>query len=232
MKIISTVFLFAVLMSAQAQKISVNLEDHRSENADLVLFAYGSDNPVKIGTIDVKGNLVADLSKVQLSVLTEDIKEMFTTELRNVFSFNCAGSDDFGKQGSVNSVRGGNIAIWANNEWAGSFFLVSDPELKPWLEDPGYNSAIKGFFWEIVYVDADVSLNFNCSEGVYYMEDSSVEVLYTFNLNLKKGFNWVEYSIEDVFITDPDVRASFPSKVRVSNLQDPGRMKWMANYSF
>lgn len=231
MKIISTVFLFAVIMSAQAQKISVVLEDHRSQNADLVLFAYGSDNPVKIGTIDAKGNLVADISKAQIPVLTQDIKEMFTSELRNVFSFTCAGSDDFGKQGSVNSVKGGNIAFWADNEWAGSFFLVSDPELKPWLEDPGYNSAIKGVFWEIVYVEADVSLNFNCSDEIY-MEDSNVEVLYSFNLNLKKGFNWVEYSIEDVFVTDPDVRASFPSKVRVTNLQDPGKMKWMANYFF
>jgi hypothetical protein len=135
------------------------------------------------------------------------------------------------RQGGVPSARGGNVALLVNNERTGSFFLVSDKELKAWLEDPGYNSAVRGLFWDIIYVDADVSINLNCSNGIH-LEDGIAEVSYEYNLELKKGFNWVEYSIEDIHVTDPEIMASFPLKVRISNLSDQEKMKWMAEYFF
>lgn len=231
MRIITTFLLLAVLASSQAQEISRTLENYNYKNADLVIFAYGSDNPVKIGTVDAKGNLKTDLSKVQMPELNTDTKDLFTSELWTSFSFTCGNSNDFGPERAVPALKGGNVALWANNEWTASFFLVSDPELKSWLEDPGYNSAIKAVFWEITYVEKDVSINMVCTNELQ-MEDSTVELTYTYDLNLKKGFNWVEYTIEDVYVTNPEVMASFPSKVRISNLQDPKRMMWLANYFF
>lgn len=231
MRLITTLLLIATLTSVHAQHISRSLDDHKSPAADLVIFAFGSDNPVKIGTVDATGNLRSDLSQVQLPEMTADTREMFMSELRNVFHFGCGDSNDFGHQGVVPSVRSGNVALLVNNEWTGSFFLVSDQELKSWLEDPGYNSAVRGLFWDIVYVDANVSINMNCRNEIH-LEDGIAEVSYAYNLDLKKGFNWVEYSIEDIHVMDPEIMASFPSKVRISNLSDQDKMKWMAVYFF
>ena len=231
MRLIITLLLTATLTSAGAQQIIRSLDAHKSPAADLVLFAFGSDNPVKIGTVDANGNLSTDLSLVQLPEMAAGTREMFISELRNVFHFSCGNSNDFGQQGGVPSVRGGNVALLVNNEWTGSFFLVSDKELKAWLEDPGYNSAVRGLFWDIIYADADVSINLNCSNGIH-LEDGIAEVSYEYDLELKKGFNWVEYSIEDIHVTDPEIMASFPSKVRISNMSDQDKMKWMAEYFF
>jgi hypothetical protein len=231
MKLITTLFLLAVLTSTHAQKISRSLQDHNNQEADLVIFAYGSDNPVKIGTVDVQGNLLTDLSTVQMPELTAEIRELFTSQLWLVFAFGCGNGDVFGLQGTVPAVRGGNVALMADNEWTGSFFIVSDQELKPWMADPGYNSAVRGQFWDIIYVDADVSINITCQNEIH-LETGIAEASYTYDLDLRRGFNWVEYSIEDIHVTDPEVMASFPSKVKISNMTDQGKMKWMADYFF
>lgn len=232
MRILSIIFILALLSPAlQAQKISRTLENHNSKTADLVLFGTGMDTPLKLGSIDAKGNLSADLSDIQMSAITDEIKDMYFTELRNVFRFGCGGPDDFGKQGNIPALRGGNIALWDGNEWTGSIFLVSDTALKPWLEDEGYNPAIKATFWDIVYAGEDVKLNLNCNNEIG-LESGNVEVSYTYSLDLKKGFNWLEYTIEEVYNTNPEETASFPSKVKISNLSNPERMKWMANYFF
>lgn len=230
-----TVLIICVLTllspALQAQKISRTLENHHSKTADLVLFDTGMDNPLKLGIVDAKGNLSADLSDIQMPAITDELKEMYFTELRDVFMFGCGGGDDFGPQGNIPAFRGGNIALLTNNEWAGSLFLVSDPALKPWLEDGGYNSAVKATFWEIIYVEKDVHLDLNCTNETG-LESGSVEVSYSYSLDLKKGFNWVEYSIEQVYDTNPEERASFPSIVTISNLKNPEKMQWLANYFF
>lgn len=232
MKIFNAFLFWAMLASSMhAQEISQTLKNHNSKVGNLVIFAFGMDNPVKIGTVDAKGKFSVNPEEIQIPDLTEEEKDMYFTELRNVFKFACGGRDDFGQEGNIPAIKGGNIALWAGNEWAGSFFLVSDPVLKPWLEDEGYNSAIKATFWDIIYVEEDAKLEMNCTNEIG-MENGNIEVGYIFDLNLKKGFNWVEYSIEEVYMTNPEERASFPSKVRISNISDPERMQWMVNYFF
>ncbi len=232
MKIFTSILLLTSLTFAlQAQKISHKLDNYDSKEADLVIFSLGMENPVKLGAIDADGNLLANPEQIQLSEFSFELKEMYISELRSVFRFGCGGRDDFGQQGSIPALRGGNIALWIANEWAGSFFLVSDTALKLWLEDEAYNSAVVASYWDIIYVGEDLKLDLSCTNEIG-LESGNVEVSYIYNLNLKKGFNWIEYSIEEVYVTNPEEIASFPSKVRVSNISDPGKIKWMVNYFF
>lgn len=227
----SILLLVSLAFTLHAQKINHRLENYNSKEADLVIFALGMENPVKLGTIDVKGNLSADISTVKMPELSGELKEMYVSELRNVFRFGCGGRDDFDPQGNIPAISGGNIAIWIDNEWTGSFFLVSDTALKPWLEDEGYNSAVKASFYDIIYVAEDVRLDLSCTNEIG-LESGNVEVIYIYDLVLKKGFNWVEYSIEDLHFTKPEEKATFPSRVKITNLQNPDKMKWLANYFF
>ena len=108
--------------------------------------------------------------------------------------------------------------------------MVSDEGLRPWMEDPGYINAVKGSFYEVMYVEEDVAINMTCVSSVYVDENQQVESHYRFDVELKKGFNWVEYAIEEIHETDPNVRASFPSKVTVSNMKDSSKVLWIGSY--
>lgn len=228
MKTTLTIAFLVILNSLYAQKIERSLSNYKLKEAEVVLFTFGMDNPVKIGKVDKKGNLSVDLSEVQMPDLPSEDKGMFMSDLRFAFEVSCG---DFGSKGEIPAIRGGHISLWAKNDNSGVFFLVSDENLKPWLEDEGYNNAIAASFYQIIYVAEDVSLDFNC-KTTNFENEKEIEVNYSFDIELKKGWNWVQYAIEEVYKTDPEVRASFPSRIRITNLQDPEKMKWIAKYFY
>ncbi len=231
MKTTLTFAFLVVLSSLYAQKIERSLSNYKLKEAEVVLFTFGMDNPVKIGKVDKKGKLSVDLSEIQMPDLSSEDKDMFLSDLSFAFAVSCGGWEDFGSKGEIPAVKGGNISLWANDEYSGVFFLVSDEKLKPWLEDEGYNNAIAASFYQIIYVAEDVSLDFNC-KTTNFENEKEIEVNYSFDIELKKGWNWVQYAIEEVYKTDPAVRASFPSRIKITNLQDPEMMKWIAKYFF
>jgi hypothetical protein len=232
MKSIFTLSLLLFFVSLQAQTFERTLPKYKLKDADLVLFSFGMDKPVLIGKVDKKGNLSVDISEAKLPELTSEEKSMFFGDLRFVFSVSCGDWEAFGSKGEIPAQKGGYISISAKNEYSGVIFLVSDEALIPWLEDEGYNNAVTGSFYGIIYVAEDVSLDLSCKTNNFADEEKEVEVHYTFDIDLKKGFNWVQYTIEEVYETDPNIRASFPSKMKISNLQDPGQVKWIPKYFF
>jgi hypothetical protein len=231
MKTLLTLILILTISSVQAQQITRTLEDYGLKRADLVLFAFGMEKPLKIGEVDDKGKLSVNLADVMIPRLTGEDREMYMSELGRVFSLSCGDAGDFGQKAGIAAAKGGHVALWANNEWSASFFLVSDKKLKPWLEDEGYNAAVKASYFDIIYVEEDVNLNLKC-KNEYYLESGTVEVQYTYELELKKGLNWVEYIIEDIYPSKPDEKAPFPSKVRITNPRNSDSMIWVGNYFY
>jgi hypothetical protein len=155
---------------------------------------------------------------------------MYVGELNYNFFFSCNERLAFGENFDKPAARQDYVRLIKNGEWAGTVFLVSDERLRAWIEDSGYNNAIKGSIYEVIYVEDDISLQMTCTSSVYADDDTEVETEYSFDLELKKGFNWLEYSIIEVYETDPDIRASFPSKVAIRNLKDPSKMLWIGKY--
>jgi hypothetical protein len=231
MKTLITFILLLAMSSVQAQQITRILDNYSLKKADLVLFAFGMERPLKIGEVDDKGKFSINLAEVNIPKLAGEDREMYMSELGRVFSLSCGDARDFGQKAVIPAVKGGYVALWANNEWSASFFLVSDKKLKPWIEDEGYNAAIKASYFEIIYVEEDVSLNLKC-KNEYYLESGTVAVQYTYDLNLKKGLNWVEYNIEEIYPSRSEEKAPFPSKVRITNLKDPDSMIWVGNYFY
>ena len=197
---------------------------------DLVLMLFGMDFPISIGTVDKKGQFKANLDNLEIDQIPEENRSMSTGPLYFNFYFNCNSSDAFGENAEKLAARQDFVRLTKNGDWAGTVFLVSDEGLRPWIEDSGYNNAIKGSFYEVMYSGEDISLKMTCNSSVYAADNEEVETEYNFDIDLKKGFNWVEYSIEEVFETDPNIRASFPSKVNIINLKDPSKMQWIGIY--
>ncbi len=214
---------------AFAQEITGNIKNHEKSDMDLVLMLFGMDYPISIGTVNKKGQFTANLENASLDNIPKENLAMSSGELYFNFYFKCA-RDAFGDNYNKMAASQDFVRLTKNGDWAGTVFLVSDEGLRPWIEDSGYNNAIKGSFYEVMYVEEDLSLNMTCTSSVYASDNEEVETEYIFDIQLKKGFNWVEYTINEVYETDPNIRASFPSKVTISNMKDPSKMLWVGTY--
>lgn len=230
MKALLTLCFMCAFFWANAQEITGTVKNHEKADMDLVLMLFGMDYPISIGSVDKKGKFTANLESVSLANISEENKSMSIGPLYFNFYFNCNNADAFGENTEKSAARQDFVRMTKDGQWSGTVFLVSDEGLKPWIEDSGYNNAILGSFYEVMYVEEDVTLKMACISNVYVSDDQEVEAKYTFDIELKKGFNWVEYTIHEVFETDPNIRASFPTKVSISNLKDPSKMLWVGSY--
>jgi hypothetical protein len=231
MRLSLTLLLLVILISAQAQIISGKIEGHNKGEMDIVLTMFGFDKLVKIGTLGSGGEFEIDLSSNPAETLSKEDFDMFISKLSYEFQYGCGNPDDF-PEGEAQIARdAGFIALWANDTWAGSLIPVSDPNLKPWMEDNGYNDAVQASFYKVLLLTQDVELQKKCTNFDYY-NDKDIEINIEFDLHLKKGLNLVQYKLESIYKTDPDIRASFPTKVKMTEAGENPEIIWMATYFY
>ncbi len=229
MKILLTLILLVTFISARAQKFSGKIEGHNKGEMDIVLTMFGFEKLVKIGTLSAIGDFEIDLSSDPTGMLTAEDREFYIDRLVYGFQYVCGNPDDF-PEGEPKIARdAGFIALWANNQWEGSLFPVTDEKLRLWMEDDGYNDAVEASFYKVLLVTEDVELRKQCNNSNYY-DDKNVEVNLDYDIRLKKGLNLVEYQLQSVYKTDPEIRASFPDKVKITNAGENPPIIWMASY--
>lgn len=193
----------------------------------LALFTLGADYAMEIGSVSAGGEFSIDLAKADLPEAM-DVNDMavFFGDLNQAFD-GPFSRDDFGLVADIMALKNPYIALMASkSRWAGTIFPVSSEELKNWMEDSGYNDAVPGSYLNIVFLEEPVSLDFPLTPTMPY-EGEEIPVHYQFKLNLEPGFNWVQYDIEEIYETDPKIRASFPSKITIRNLEDPSQFRWI-----
>lgn len=230
MKLALILCLICFVFCANAQEITGKIQNHKKTEMDMVLMLFGMDNPISIGTVDKKGQFKANLSNLTIDQIPDENRSMSMGDLYFNFYFNCNDRGAFGENFDKLAARQDFVRLTTKGNWAGTVFLVSDEKLIPWIEDDGYNNAVNGSFYEIMYVEEDMTINMTCNSSVYAADNEEVPTEYIFDIELIKGFNWVEYNINEVYKTDPNIRASFPSKVTISNLKDPSKMRWIGTY--
>lgn len=229
MKHLMTLLLAFVAVWSQAQQFSGKISDFVLETADVVIFPFGMDFPVKIGTVDKQGNVNMNMDAADLSQIPADTKDLFLGRVAENFFANCDNPDALQIPDGIKALKCGMPALWCNNQWAGSFYLVSDEKLQPWIEDRYYMEPVKASFYEILYVDHDLSLTSSCTT-TYNLSTGNVESVNNFNLKLKKGFNLIQYKIDEIHKTDPNETSSLPTKIQITNPQDDKEIKWMVKY--
>lgn len=228
MKKLLVAFCLLNYLWGNTQEITGKVENHEKAEMDIAIMAFGMDNPIIVGKVDKKANFSVNVEMVTVSESLGSDDNMMP--LYFSFYFKCMDSNKFGLYKEKPAKREDYLRLVFKNQWAGTLFLVSDPALIPWLEDEGYNNAVVGSFYEVLYLKEDLTLDFTCENQVYADENTTAEVDYVFDIELKKGFNWIQYDIEEVYETNPDIRASFPSKVRIRNMEDTAKMKWIGKY--
>lgn len=210
--------------------VSGIIEGYKNRSAmKLVSFSMGMDNPVILGSVEKGGAFSLDLAALQLPEVTQEDKDMFVGQLYHAFE-GPFFSNDFGDLGEIRAMNAGYLGIIdAGNQWAGSVFPVTNEEIRNWMEDPGYNNAVLGSWLELIYVEEAAGINVSHVRMMPYNEEE-IPVEYHFDLELVPGFNWVQYDIEEVYVTDPNIKAEFPTKVAIQNLVDPSQFRWIGKF--
>ena len=89
---------------------------------------------------------------------------------------------------------------------------------------------------QMVANDLKYALYFNClgqEEGLYpeIMAGDVVEATYDYQLELEAGLNFIAYSIEEIYETNPKVTSFKPSRVTVKNIREGlDGIQWFAKY--
>lgn len=229
--LLSAVLLLCTVFSVQAQKFNGTIENHDRGEMDIVLTMFGFDRLVKIGTLQTNGSFQIDLSVDALGILTDEERMYNIDNLSFAFQYGCGNPDDFpeGKQKIARDA--GFIALWQDNTWAGTLFQVSNEDLQLWMDDNGYNDAVVGSFYKVLVATEAVELQKKCINFDYY-DEKDIEIAIEFDIKLNKGLNLVEYQLETIYKTDPNIRASFPTKVKITNPNDNPLIIWKAKYFY
>ncbi len=181
-----------------------------------VLTMFGFDKLVKIGKLNASGDFEINLTANPAENLSKEDFDMFISPLSYGFQFGCANPDDFPEGEPKIACDAGFVALWANDTWSGTLFPVSDKMLQPWMDDNGYNNAVEASFYKVLLLTEDVDLLKKCNNFDFY-NDKDIEVGIEYDLKLKKGLNLVQYQLGSIYKTDPNVRASFPTKIKMTN---------------
>ncbi|PKP27032.1 MAG: hypothetical protein CVU03_00335 [Bacteroidetes bacterium HGW-Bacteroidetes-2] len=231
MKTALVIIFILAINTTYAQKFSGTLENHSKGEMDIVLTLFGFDKLVKIGELKADGNFEIDLSKNPAENLTKEDQEMFISNLSYGFQYGCGDPNDFPEGEAKIASDAGFIALWQNNTWAGSLFPVSDEKLQLWLDDNSYNDAVQGSFYKVLLLTQAVELQKKCTNFDYY-DEKDIEVGVEFDVKLKEGLNLVQYQLQTIYKTDPDVRASFPNTIKITNAGENPPIIWIAKYFY
>lgn len=234
--------LLFMLLSLQmniAQTESI-VENHPLKAMDLVLFSFGMDSPIAIGTISDTGVLDFKFPK-DLNFIPDETKANFLSDAAFTLFSKCDNSYDIlSEEENCKAVNAGYISLRTKeNPYSGLLFMVTDENLVPWLEDYGAIDAVLGSYFELIYIESDFNYQGKCTSTVTYVENDPVETIYTYDIHLKAGFNFIEYKIESVIehkIPSMYEEGVFdnimkPSNIKVSSTQAvPQNTKWIGKY--
>ena len=216
------------------------VENPPIQNMDLVLFSFGVLESFSIGSLTDSGELIIKFPN-DLNFISDEAKENSWSDASFTLFSKCDNSYDIlSADENVKAVSGGYISLSTkDNSYSGLLFMVTNKDLVPWLEDSYSNDAALGSYFELVYMASDFKYQGNCTSTTSNIENDNIETLYSYDLELKAGFNFIEYKIESVKeykvpsmyeegVFDNLVK---PSTVKVTSTQAmPPKTLWIAKY--
>ncbi|TDU43103.1 hypothetical protein BXY82_0509 [Gelidibacter sediminis] len=230
--------LFSIQISV-AQPLA-KVDNHTLSAMDLVLFSFGMEQPVSIGTISNTGELHFNFPN-DLNFLSEEVTTNFMNDAAFTLFSKCDNSYNIlSEDENIKAAPGGYISLRSkDNPYAGLLFMVTDENLVPWLESYGDVDAVLGSYFELVYMESEFNYQGDCTATITYTDDDALVTTYSYNLHLEPGFNFIEYKIESVeehSIPSMYEENSFdkikkPTKIAVSSSQSTApNAKWIGKY--
>ncbi len=196
-----------------------------SLEVDIMVIPLGMKTPIKIGTMTKSGDINFDFPIALKNTSQESSK------IRHAISSLCdKGLGMVEEKDDILLHESGIISLWTKeNRFVGDIYAVSDEDLIPWIDDPFYASPILGSYYKLVYVASDFQYNTNCIQ-TRMLDTVHAKVTYSYNLNLKAGFNFIEYKIEHIYKSNINDGVSFPDKMYVNSVSRIPKCQWIGQY--
>lgn len=196
---------------------------------DIAIWPLGLDRSITIGQLKADGTLEFTFPPKDGFLSENEVQQMAVNDVKHALAFNCVGQEGV-EYPEVMAARLNPISLWYKGRYAGVLFPVTGEALIPWLEDEAYNNPEKGTFYELIYLAQATTLNLQCTTTNQFSGDV-VEATYDYQLELEAGLNFIAYSIEEIYETDPKVTSFKPSKVTVKNIREGlDGIQWFAKY--
>ncbi len=232
------ILLFITIQYSFAQS-GGKLENYPLDEVNMVVFPFGMEYPVKIGTVSVSGEIIFQMpSKIEVPIPPDDV---YMSDITNSLFFKC--DDGLGNE-DLKVLNAGKIALLTkDNRYAGILFAVSNETLAPWVEDSLSNKPVESSFFELIYVETieDFILYVECYSTLYLESEEVLESKYVYDINLLNGFNFIEYKIESIIeyqhkgLYDPSIieTTAIPSAVSITSTQiNAPEIKWIPKYFY
>lgn len=229
------VILFMLLCGLlQSQNFGSKLDNFQKglPEMDFIIMPFDIDNRVSIGKLKDDGTLEVNIPEFSSIQLPPNVADDNLLKFEYIVKFRCGNSSDLIVNENLRGFSGGNFALWREgkrNGWAGSVFAVSNTDIIPWLEDDASMQPVLGSYFELIYVTEDAVISSNCNNtwnnGVFEINQE-----YQFDLNLKKGYNLIEYEILDIFETNSNEITNKPNKIKIKTPTNFSGIIWMAKY--
>ena len=224
---LSCIFVVAI-SGAQSGPV---IENFPLKALDVVVFPYGMEYPIKIGTVSDDGKITFLLS-AETNLVQAEVRETFNSGIVDLLLSKCDNYLDLLDNASkAKGAKGDQIALWTHdNRYAGVLFPVTSEEMVPWREDPHYMEPVLGSYYEMIYSESSFEIQTECTTTVN-LSSGDVPLVYRFDLKIEPGFNFIEYKIESIFKTDPNETASMPNLVQVKSIKKQiPEVQWVAKY--
>lgn len=222
-----------------AQSVA-KVENHRSRAMDVVLFTFGMNEPITIGTLSKSGELNIKFPE-DIKDISDEAKEHFMNDADFTLFSNCGGGEEMlTEDENIKAIKGGYISLRTKeNPYSGLLFMVTDEKLVPWLENYGNVDAVLGSYFEVVYMESDFKYQGECTSTLTLKETDSIVAKYSYDLKLNAGFNFIEYKIESLeehemptpYGENVTEKIDKPIKIVVTSSQSSlPNTRWIAKY--
>ena len=196
---------------------------------DIAIWPLGLDRSITIGKLKADGTLEFTFPPKESFQSNNEAQQVVADDLKYAFYFNCLGQGE-AVYPEIMAAQIKPITLWYKGRYSGVLFPVTSEGMIAWLEDEAYNNPEKGTFYELIYVSQATTLNMQCATTNQFSRDV-VKSTYDYQLELEAGLNFIAYTIEEIYETDPKVTSFKPSKVAVKNIKEGlDGIQWFAKY--
>lgn len=217
--------LFSSNLHSQQFNYSFTSKSEKKISGDIVVMPFGNGNPIKVGALS-KGKLSINLNEIRFDEVSRNLIEDHLDDITQRLPFPCENySEDFPKSELAQS---GSFVVLNEGLMVAEIYPVTDLELGKWLFSSGHESPMRASYFEVIYADFDADIHNVCTN---YLEESYQPYqVHQFDLKLKKGFNLIEFKIEEIGIPsdEPDFEIPLKTLTTTENLQLEN-IKWVLN---
>ncbi|PRX44481.1 hypothetical protein [Salegentibacter salegens] len=230
-----TCFLFSFNAISQ-NTIEANVENWEYGTAKIGVLDFISGSTQKFGSIDKNGNLSIELQpnflqkmKEQMEKEQEKSPEGWKASLKTVSkTFSCFSGDLTYKNGDTNlSSLPKQLVVFKNEkEILGILMPASNKAIADFFFSNSEENSTTGKYLEWTYLDEPATVKGTCNTTTFTQaENESFKAAKTYSLDLKKGWNLIEYHITEVF--EDSTGQIYPKTTEIQLIKNiPSEINW------